>query len=68
MKVENKNNTNRPMVLSHQPIRFETAKSWNPASNIGKIPHNEKEPSQGHPVGSENPGSGEDNNNSPFGN
>jgi hypothetical protein len=20
----------RPMVLSHQPIRFETAKSWNP--------------------------------------
>jgi hypothetical protein len=58
----------RPMVLSHQPIRFETAKSWNPASQIGNIPHNEKEPSGGHPVGPINPGNGGNNNNSPFGN
>jgi hypothetical protein len=66
MKAENKSNLNRPKVLSHQPIRFETAKSWNPASEIGKIPHNKTEPSQGHPVGSENPGSGGNNNNSPW--
>ncbi|MEH7380071.1 hypothetical protein V7138_06280 [Bacillus sp. JJ1533] len=56
MKNENKND--RPLVLSHQPIRFETAKSWNPASEIGNIPHNKKEPEGGHPVGPENPGNG----------
>jgi hypothetical protein len=66
MKVE-KNNSNRPMVLSHQPIRFETAKSWNPASQIGHIPHNKKEPEDGHPVGPDNPGNGDNKNKSPFG-
>lgn len=47
----------RPLVLSHQPIRFETAQSWNPG--CGKIPDNNgTEPKGGHPVGSNNPGNG----------
>lgn len=46
-----------PLVLSHQPIKFETAQSWNPG--CGKIPDNNgKEPAGGHPVGPVNPGKG----------
>ncbi|MBO1512387.1 hypothetical protein [Metabacillus bambusae] len=60
-------NENRPLVLEHQAIRFETAQSWNPASSIGKIPENNgNEPSGGHPVGPINPGQGGNNNNSPW--
>jgi hypothetical protein len=29
MKTEKKMNEQRPLVLSYQPIRFETAQSWN---------------------------------------
>jgi len=46
-----KNTTeNRPRVISHQPIRFETAKSNNPGiGNVtGSLPK--------HPIGPQNPG------------
>ena len=32
-------NYSRPMVLLHQPIRFETALSCNPGNDTGKVVH-----------------------------
>lgn len=55
-----KNNLNGvPVVLSHQPIRFETSQSWNkghgpvsgdPGNSDGdKYPHDPYEPKKEHP-------------------
>jgi hypothetical protein len=49
----------KPLVLSHQPIQFETSQSWNKGhgpvseddgnSDGGKYPHDPYEPKKDHP-------------------
>ncbi|MFC0269931.1 hypothetical protein ACFFIX_00470 [Metabacillus herbersteinensis] len=49
MKLYVEENYARPMVLSHQPIRFETAQSCNPGKGI--IPPNNHQTNNGKSPG-----------------